>query len=130
MTTASHLSVMPTSSSSTPLNRTCLIVIDGWGLSGHSPAHSDAICAAKTPVMTDFLANYPNSALEAHGLAVGLPDGLMGNSEVGHLNLGAGRVVFQDIVRIDAEIEEGRMECENPVLSSIFNYCLTGKDKE
>ena len=123
---------MPTSSSSSTsisneINRTCLIVIDGWGLSGHSPIASDAISAAKTPVMTNFLNNYPNSALEAHGLAVGLPDGLMGNSEVGHLNLGAGRIVYQDIVRIDAEIEEGRMECENPVLSSIFNYCLTGK---
>ena len=120
---------MPTSSpSSNDLtnNRACLIVIDGWGLSGHSPASSDAISAAKTHFMTDFLANYPNSVLEAHGLAVGLPDGLMGNSEVGHLNLGAGRVVYQDIVRIDAEIEEGRMESENPVLSSIFNYCLTG----
>lgn len=122
---------MPSSASSSCLieNRTCLIVIDGWGLSGHSPAPSDAISASKTPVMTDFLANYPNSALKAHGLAVGLPDGLMGNSEVGHLNLGAGRVVFQDIVRIDTEIREGRMECENPVLSSIYNYCVTGKKR-
>lgn len=120
---------MPTSSTSSPLNdykKSCLIVIDGWGLSGHSPASSDAIAAAKTPFMTDFLSNFPNSALEAHGLAVGLPAGLMGNSEVGHLNLGAGRIVYQDIVRIDAEIEEGRMESENPVLTSIFNYCLTG----
>lgn len=114
-----HFSVNPS---------TCLIIIDGWGLSGHSSADSDAILHAKTPFMTDFLNNYPNVALEAHGLAVGLPAGLMGNSEVGHLNLGAGRRVFQDIVRIDADIEDGRMECENPVLSSIFNYCLTGKN--
>lgn len=106
--------------------KTCLIVIDGWGLSGHSSPASDAILKAKTPFMTDFLENYPNSSLEAHGLAVGLPEGLMGNSEVGHLNLGAGRVVYQDIVRIDEEIVSGRMESENPVLSSIFNYCLTG----
>lgn len=104
----------------------CLIVIDGWGLSGHSSADSDAILQAKTPTMTTFMSDYPNCALEAHGLAVGLPAGLMGNSEVGHLNLGAGRVVFQDIVRIDEEIGSGRMERENPVLSSIFNYCLTG----
>ena len=117
---------MPVTSSSPSV---CLIVLDGWGLSGHSLTASDAILNASTPVMTDFLQNYPNVALEAHGLAVGLPDGLMGNSEVGHLNLGAGRVVFQDIVRIDAEIESGRMESENPVLSSIFNYCLTGNKR-
>jgi 2,3-bisphosphoglycerate-independent phosphoglycerate mutase len=105
----------------------CLVVIDGWGVSGHSSASSDAILNAKTPVMTEFLTKgYPNVNLDAHGLAVGLPKGLMGNSEVGHLNLGAGRVVYQDIVRIDEEIESGRMERENPVLSSIFNYCLTG----
>lgn len=117
---------MPHSSSP---SKTCLIVIDGWGISGYSPAESDAILNAKTPFMSEFHENYPNSSLEAHGLAVGLPEGLMGNSEVGHLNLGAGRVVFQDIVRIDAEIEEGRMEFENPVLSSIFNYCLTGNKR-
>ena len=119
---------MPHHSSSTP-SKTCLIVIDGWGLSGESSADSDAILNAKTPFMTDFLENYPNSALKAHGLAVGLPEGLMGNSEVGHLNLGAGRVVFQDIVRIDDEMETGRMELENPVLSSIYNYCLTGTNR-
>lgn len=106
----------------------CLIVIDGWGLSsGLSSAAYDAIKQAQIPTMNAFMSEYPNCALEAHGLAVGLPAGLMGNSEVGHLNLGAGRVVFQDIVRIDEEIESGRMESENPVLSSIFNYCLTGK---
>lgn len=116
-------------SASKSMPSTCLIVIDGWGLSGHSSADSDAILNAKTPVMTELSKSCPSRALEAHGLAVGLPDGLMGNSEVGHLNLGAGRVVYQDIVRIDAEIETGRMESENPVLSSIFNYCLTGKSK-
>ena len=113
---------------SSPIKPTCLIVIDGWGLSGHSQPNFDAILNAKTPVMSEFMKNYPNVALEAHGKAVGLPAGLMGNSEVGHLNLGAGRVVYQDIVRIDEEIESGRMESENPVLSSIFNYCLTGKN--
>ena len=113
-------------SATEPMPSTCLIVIDGWGLSGHSSPDSDAILNAKTPVITELLKTCPSRALVAHGLAVGLPDGLMGNSEVGHLNLGAGRVVYQDIVRIDAEIENGRMESENPVLSSIFNYCLTG----
>lgn len=115
---------MPNTSSTSP--SVCLVVIDGWGVSGHSAADSDAILNAKTPVMNELTKQFANVNLQAHGLAVGLPEGLMGNSEVGHLNLGAGRVVYQDIVRIDAEIESGRMEGENPVLSSIFNYCLTG----
>jgi 2,3-bisphosphoglycerate-independent phosphoglycerate mutase len=114
-------------SATEPMPSTCLIVIDGWGISGYSSPDSDAILNAKTPVITELIKTCPSRTLSAHGLAVGLPDGLMGNSEVGHLNLGAGRVVYQDIVRIDAEIGSGRMESENPVLSSIFNYCLTGK---
>lgn len=121
---------MPHSATQPPMPSTCLIVIDGWGLSGYSSPDSDAILNAKTPVITELSNTCPSVALKAHGLVVGLPDGLMGNSEVGHLNLGAGRVVYQDIVRIDAEIESGRMESENPVLSSIFNYCLTGKTSE
>lgn len=105
--------------------KTCLIVIDGWGCSGHqSVPDSDAIAAAKTPVMSSF----KNScSLLAHGRAVGLPEGLMGNSEVGHLNLGAGRVVFQDIVRIDLALESGEMERNNRELSLFFDYCAAGK---
>ncbi|KAF9192482.1 hypothetical protein BGZ51_005494 [Haplosporangium sp. Z 767] len=77
------------------------VVIDGWGISPDKDTRGDAIRNAKTPYMTKFEHDYPFTTLGAHGLDVGLPDGLMGNSEVGHLNIGAGRIVYQDIVRID-----------------------------
>ncbi|CAJ0769541.1 10613_t:CDS:2 [Entrophospora sp. SA101] len=73
---------------------TCLICIDGWGISS-GDSTGDAILNADTPIMDKFKVEYPYTTLEAHGLAVGLPDGLMGNSEVGHLNIGAGRIVYQ-----------------------------------
>ncbi|KAG0327526.1 hypothetical protein BG004_002757 [Podila humilis] len=79
----------------------CCIVIDGWGISPEENTRGDAIRNAKTPYMDKFEKEYPFTTLGAHGLDVGLPDGLMGNSEVGHLNVGAGRIVYQDIVRID-----------------------------
>ena len=91
------------------------VVIDGWGISSEtSPKNGDAIAAAKTPVMDAFAASNSKSAqgyteLEASSLAVGLPEGLMGNSEVGHLNIGAGRVVWQDVVRIDQTIKKGEL---------------------
>ncbi|MCJ1226325.1 hypothetical protein MMC12_002975 [Toensbergia leucococca] len=90
-----------------------LIVIDGWGIpSETSPTDGDAIAAAETPVMDGFAAKSSKTAqgyteLEASSLAVGLPEGLMGNSEVGHLNIGAGRVVWQDVVRIDQTLKKG-----------------------
>ncbi|KAF9939176.1 hypothetical protein BGZ67_009838 [Mortierella alpina] len=77
------------------------VVIDGWGISPEAETRGDAIRNAQTPYMTKFEKEYPFTTLGAHGLDVGLPDGLMGNSEVGHLNIGAGRIVYQDIVRID-----------------------------
>ena len=92
-----------------------LIVIDGWGVaSDKSPKEGDAILAADTPCMDDFKADGSKTAqgyteLEASSLAVGLPEGLMGNSEVGHLNIGAGRVVWQDVVRIDQTIKNGKL---------------------
>ena len=82
-----------------------LIVLDGWGLSDER-AHN-AVALADTPTMDALLARHPHTPLITSGRAVGLPDGQMGNSEVGHLNLGAGRVVDQDIVRIDRSIESG-----------------------
>ncbi|MCJ1375883.1 hypothetical protein MMC20_007121 [Loxospora ochrophaea] len=90
-----------------------LIVIDGWGVpSDTSPPDGDAIAAADTPVMDAFAAKDSKTAqgyteLEASSIAVGLPEGLMGNSEVGHLNIGAGRVVWQDVVRIDQTLKNG-----------------------
>lgn len=92
-----------------------LVCIDGWGIPGpKSPPEGDAIAAADTPVMDEFAREGSKTAqgyteLEASGNAVGLPKGLMGNSEVGHLNIGAGRVVWQDVVRIDMTIEKDKM---------------------
>ena len=84
-------------------------MIDGWGIpSETSPKDGDAITNANTPVMDNFAESKTGYVeLEASSLAVGLPEGLMGNSEVGHLNIGAGRVVWQDVVRIDQEIKTG-----------------------
>lgn len=79
----------------TPKNKVCLICIDGWGISDKKSAEGDAIRNADTPVMDKLEKNDPFIKISAHGLDVGLPDGLMGNSEVGHLNIGAGRVVYQ-----------------------------------
>ncbi|KAI8319483.1 2,3-bisphosphoglycerate-independent phosphoglycerate mutase [Martensiomyces pterosporus] len=84
----------------------CLIVIDGWGINADKTSKGDAIRDAPTPVMDELRETQAYTTLAAHGRAVGLPAGLMGNSEVGHLNIGAGRVVYQDIVRIDLALEE------------------------
>lgn len=95
---------------------TSLVVIDGWGLpSAASRLDGDAIAAAETPVMDSFKEPGSKTAegyteLEASSLAVGLPEGLMGNSEVGHLNIGAGRVVWQDVVRIDQALKNGEFK--------------------
>lgn len=110
-------------SSNPPVNsKCCLVVIDGWGLplTADADGKGDAIRAARTPVMDRLQSNKSlTCALAAHGRAVGLPAGLMGNSEVGHLNIGAGRVVFQDIVRIEMALEEGKM-ASNAVLQNAW----------
>jgi 2,3-bisphosphoglycerate-independent phosphoglycerate mutase len=94
-----------------------LIILDGWGLGDHSKA--DAIFNAETPVMDSLLAKYPNSTLIASGEQVGLPDGQMGNSEVGHLNIGAGRIVYQELTRINKSIRDGAF-FQNNVLVDCF----------
>ncbi len=94
-----------------------LCVLDGWG---HRTACEDnAICQARTPVWDRLLASAPHALLDASAGAVGLPEGQMGNSEVGHMNLGAGRVVLQDLPRIDAAIREGELE-RNPALGTFI----------
>ncbi|CAO3668391.1 unnamed protein product [Rhizopus stolonifer] len=93
----------------TPKNKACLIVIDGWGISPNKDHKGDAIHNAKTPVMDKLEKENAFTTIGAHGLDVGLPDGLMGNSEVGHLNIGAGRVVYQDIARIDHSIKKNEL---------------------
>lgn len=94
-----------------------LIVLDGWGLGEPSP--SNAIYVAKTLNMDYLMSHYPSCKLEANGLSVGLPEGQMGNSEVGHLNLGAGRIVYQDFTRINLAIENSSF-FENKVLKNAY----------
>jgi 2,3-bisphosphoglycerate-independent phosphoglycerate mutase len=102
-------------------------VIDGWGIpSASSPKDGDAITNANTPVMDAFYKDVDGFAeLEASSLAVGLPEGLMGNSEVGHLNIGAGRVVWQDVVRIDQTIKKGELN-KNDVIMKTFTDAKNG----
>jgi 2,3-bisphosphoglycerate-independent phosphoglycerate mutase len=88
-----------------PLSSVCLVVLDGWALA--APGPGNAVELADTPVFDELWARHPHSTLTAWGPAVGLPEGQMGNSEVGHLNLGAGAVVKQDITRIDDAIADG-----------------------
>lgn len=88
-----------------PLPHHLLVILDGYGIA--QDAAVSAIETARKPFLDHLFATYPHSTLEASGRAVGLPDGQMGNSEVGHLNLGAGRVVYQEITRIDLAIEDG-----------------------
>ena len=101
-----------------------LIILDGWGLA-KDPSVS-AINQAHTPFVDSLFANYPHSKLQASGEAVGLPEGQMGNSEVGHMNIGAGRVVYQDLVRINKTIREHKLG-QNPVLAEAFDYARTTK---
>ena len=82
-----------------------LIVLDGWGI--RPERANNAIALAKTPVYDELLTRYPHAQLIASGEAVGLPAGQMGNSEVGHMNMGAGRIVYQDLTRIDKSIADG-----------------------
>ncbi len=102
------------------------MILDGWGI-GPNPAVS-AIAQANTPFIDSCFTKYPNSTLDTFGLAVGLPEGQMGNSEVGHMNLGAGRVVFQNLVRINMATENGTFKNE-PILKDAFNYALNNNKK-
>jgi 2,3-bisphosphoglycerate-independent phosphoglycerate mutase len=102
---------------SIPATCSCLIVLDGWGLA--EPGAGNAISLASTPVFDELWASYPHTTLTAWGRAVGLPEGQMGNSEVGHLNLGAGAVVRQDLMRIDDAVADGEMAA-NEVLRAAF----------
>lgn len=98
-----------------------LVIMDGWGL-GKVPA-ADAIAAADTPFIDSLYDRYPHTTLVTCGEAVGLPDGQMGNSEVGHLNLGAGRIVYQELQRINVAVAD-RSLFSNPVLVSTIDHAL------
>lgn len=99
--------------------KSLLIILDGYGIGDHKK--DDAIFNTPTPYMDSLVAHYPHSQLQASGENVGLPDGQMGNSEVGHLNIGAGRVVYQDLVKINRAIADGSFS-KNPEIVSAFSY--------
>ncbi|HLN99058.1 MAG TPA: 2,3-bisphosphoglycerate-independent phosphoglycerate mutase, partial [Pyrinomonadaceae bacterium] len=102
-----------------------LIIIDGWG---YSPRREgNAIALAETPYYDQLCANYPQTLLEASGTRVGLPANVMGNSEVGHLNIGAGRVIRMDVSRVDHEIATGEFFKNQTLLAAIENARKTGK---
>lgn len=101
-----------------PAKKRCvLLILDGWGLGEAAPYN--AIHVADTPFLDKIMAEYPHTCLKCTGEAVGLPEGIMGNSEVGHLNIGAGRVVYQVLLRIDLAIRDGSF-FENPALSEVM----------
>ena len=102
-----------------------LIIMDGWGLG--KVKSSDAIQNSRTPFVTSLYSRYPNTTLTTCGEAVGLPEGQMGNSEVGHLNLGAGRIVYQELQRINVAIREGEFAKNKNLLSAIRKAKQNGK---
>lgn len=100
-----------------PISPVVLVILDGWGY--REAIDGNALAAAKTPVMDSLWAAYPHTLIRTSGKAVGLPEGQMGNSEVGHLNIGAGRVVPQELVRISDAIEDGTIR-QNQALLQLF----------
>ena len=93
-------------------NKVGLIILDGWGIGNQD--HTDAIYKANTPFFDSLTRNYPNSKLKTYGEYVGLPEGQMGNSEVGHLNIGAGRIVYQELSRINNSINKMNLTRSSP----------------
>jgi len=105
--------------------RAVLVILDGFGIAPQGPGN--AISVAETPNLDNLFSSYPKSKLSASGLDVGLPDGQMGNSEVGHQNIGAGRVVFQDLPKISKEIEDGSFFNNNVYIDAITKAKNSGK---
>ena len=96
-----------------------LMILDGWGIGDQGK--DDVIFNTPTPYWDSLLANYPHSELQASGENVGLPDGQMGNSEVGHMNMGAGRIVYQELTRITKEINDGDFFKNEALLAAMKN---------
>lgn len=109
-----------------PDKKVALLILDGWGIGNGTT--SDAIAQANTPVMHTLMEKHPWATLSTSGLDVGLPEGQMGNSEVGHLNIGAGRVVFQELVKINLSTQNGQM-ASNEVLLNAFRYAREERKK-
>ncbi|NLD51676.1 MAG: 2,3-bisphosphoglycerate-independent phosphoglycerate mutase, partial [Clostridiales bacterium] len=104
---------------------TALIIMDGFGINPKS--EGNAILAAGTPNVDRLRALYPNTLLGASGMDVGLPDGQMGNSEVGHLNIGAGRIVYQELTRITKDIQDGELFKKEPLIWAMDSACTQDK---
>jgi 2,3-bisphosphoglycerate-independent phosphoglycerate mutase len=116
------VSEIPPGPQSLPAPAVALIILDGWGLA--EPGPGNAVSQAGTPVFDELWSQYPHTQLQAGGEAVGLPEGQMGNSEVGHLNLGAGAVVLQDLSRIDQAVEGGELASNN-----VLREALSGAER-
>ncbi len=108
------------------IQKTLLMILDGWGIGDGSK--SDIVATAPTPFIDSLVAKYPHSKLYASGEKVGLPEGQMGNSEVGHLNIGAGRVLYQDMVKITKAIEDKSL-WKNPQIVEAYNYAKENNKK-
>jgi 2,3-bisphosphoglycerate-independent phosphoglycerate mutase len=115
--------VIPEGPTTLPVPSVALVVLDGWGLAAAGPGN--AVAQASTPVFDELWQTYPHATLRTSGRDVGLPDGQMGNSEVGHMNLGAGAVVKQDLARIDDAIADGSF-FENPALRAACEAARSG----
>jgi 2,3-bisphosphoglycerate-independent phosphoglycerate mutase len=102
--------------------KVALIILDGWGLGQNK--NVDAIAQANTPFFDSLMKSYPNTTLTTFGEAVGLPEGQMGNSEVGHLNIGAGRVVYQELQKINNAVKDGTLASAKGLIR-LFDYCKT-----
>lgn len=100
-------------------NKVLLMILDGWGIGNHT--HSDAIYSSKPAFINSLMAEYPMAQLRTDGENVGLPDGQMGNSEVGHQNIGAGRILYQDLVKINRAIKEDAL-CDNKEIKNALDY--------
>jgi len=107
-------------------NKVMLMILDGWGLNPNP--ETSAIAKANTPFIDSCFTKYPNSTLITYGLDVGLPEGQMGNSEVGHMNLGAGRVVYQNLVRINMAVAD-KSFLKEKVLNSEFQFARDNRKK-
>jgi 2,3-bisphosphoglycerate-independent phosphoglycerate mutase len=106
--------------------RVLLMILDGWGIAKNKEV--SAIDQANTPYIDGLFTTYPHSKLEASGLAVGLPEGQMGNSEVGHMNIGAGKIVYQDLVKVNNAVSDGSL-AQNETILAAFDYAKKANKK-
>ena len=98
--------------------KACLVVLDGWALA--EPGPGNAVELADTPVFDELWERHPNTTLTTYGPAVGLPEGQMGNSEVGHLTIGSGRILLQDLARVNGAIEDGSFGDNEALVGPFF----------